>query len=467
MANPKVAIAPYTTHVRAPHYASAVPAPRPTVFPLAADVREKSDVTMLPSYYNPTINLPKTKPKQMCWRQRLNLDTTSYSATSARDSVDKVQAIRSLTESFRVAKEIYKIGPEGEGQEVWKSYRQFRKHKHAKSRQDTTTLMGDKPQVAPLQQLPPVRLAAYPPSQPLPAQLKRGDISKSLRLRQDDALREGDRSQYSRYMSVATDLSIQHIDVNKPLPPIPQLEPAPKMRRSMGLESAYLVGIAAAGIQHAIERREDIQCTQSLRHVSKVRAPRLRALTDKHACKANMSSPLMAVDEGQTANVAAKCGGVCHSTGTVHDAVNCDGVSLTQRSRAEAKLVRRPRPLILEQCQKGKQRARVSTPPMHWRNLFDTFAKPAGKSALLRGRNRRSSDASFACQGLSNSTSNSYIQKSDVLNRCHARKSMDLYTRTEHMVPEPLFSGNCGNSDETRHTRFYQPYHDVLSEYQI
>ena len=71
------------------------------------------------------------------------------------------------------------------------------------------------------------------------------------------------------------------------------------------------------------------------------------------------------------------------------------------------------------------------------------------------GRRRRSSDASFVCQGIGDGGLDRY-QVSETEESSH---SSDENERS--LLPEPLFSGRRVG----RNTRFYEPYIDVLDEY--
>lgn len=450
-----------------------VPATSHIVFTPPGEAMKNPNITGVP-YQTATIKPSETKPKQAWWRLGFNPSTTSFDTASGRSSTSGGKEIPNFRHFLHEAKAIYKTGPEGEGQEVWHSYLQFRKQKYAETRQDTTELPTSRLPVAPFPQLPAAGLSKYPPLRSRHSTVQRNNISESVYLRQDCTWSKETHFQSSRNMPIAINANIQQaVDVNKPLPPVPQLQPAPKAQRSVAEKNANWVGIATVGKQHPTMREGHVRRTECLPSVWKGGASWWRPLTDKQTSKAHNTLkaqishpiPIMAVNEGRIANAAAEYGGVGGSGATISLAVDRNGLPFNHRDQVGLKQVRPSPPRNVEQHQKSKGKAREDTPPTYWREIFDTFPRSGSRSTAPKGRNRKSSNASFGCQGLPYSISNPYIQDPWPARQYHARKSMDLASHTEYADPETVCCDMSENCDGIRDTRFYQPYHDILSEY--
>ena len=441
----------------------------PIDFSRPEERRKSSDVTVFP-YFPSSIKKPELKSKKSWWKQGLNKSSNSPTATSGENMVDEGQASTSLADLYRTAKDIYQVGPKGEGQKIWTSYMQFRKEKqnHTEARQDISAAQAERPQTAP--QFLAAAHSVHPALRPLPGQshttFDRARPKTPL-VRQDSGLSEGEFSRSSYEVPLSIDQSIQQaVDVNKPLPPVPQLQPAPRTRHLMDLESAFKVGIAAASMQHPTQRRGESQRPERDQPVSKEThsGPWWKALADKQTTKAHAAlkakishtRPLTAFNNGRTANVATECGGVGGPGAATSLPVSRNGAPTSQTSQAkDKKQVKRPPPLNLSEQQKGKQKARHETHPMHWREMFDTATK---------GKKRKDSDTSFACQGLPESYPAVNVRDPGTSTQFQMeRRSFD--TDDRDFVPGPLFAGRQGDDDGRRDTRFYQPYYDVLGEY--
>ncbi|CAO2648820.1 Nn.00g097690.m01.CDS01 [Neocucurbitaria sp. VM-36] len=472
---------------------SPVSATEPIDFSRLADTKNGPDSSVSP-YYPSSITKLKPTTKQSWWKQGLNRSATPPKPTSDENTASQKRANPSLIDRYRNAKDIYQVGPAGEGQKVWRGYKQFRKEKqsHAEVRQDIPTAEAHEPsRLAP--QIPVETLPVHPPWRPLPGQIHtrheaRNSVPKSLHTRKDTGVSERILSHSSCEVPVAFDKTIrQVVDVNKPLPPIPLLQPAPKVRRPMDMESAFMVGIAAANMQQGTYTRVVPQPLKTDQNASKQNAqstPWWKALADKQATKTSTAlkskishrGPLMAFNDGQTANVATECGGVGGPAAAISLANKHKDTPFNKPSHMKEKQVNRPPPLNVSQRQKGKQKVRVDdTPPTHWRDMFDTFAISAGKSTMTganKGRKRKDSDASFACQGLGGSEvgasaagAGAGVRDPGPSRQVQMRAPGRFYADHEDLAPWPRVTVPRGVSDEARDTRFYQPYYEVLSEY--
>ena len=108
---------------------------------------------------------------------------------------------------------------------------------------------------------------------------------------------------------------------------------------------------------------------------------------------------------------------------------------------------------------KGKEKIDERDVAQHtlWRDRFVGTAHEAGKSfkqtldGVHGGKKRKSSDASFWCQGVYGAP----------LDRYQVSELSPSDEEQEDMLPPRLFSGMRGGRD----TKFYQPYVEVLDEY--
>ncbi|KAJ4370555.1 hypothetical protein N0V83_005076 [Neocucurbitaria cava] len=418
-------------------------------------------ITMLSA----TITRPEPRPQPSWWKQGLNRSEPTPKPTSGGVPVGEVQQKPSLADIYRSAKDIYQVGPAGEGQKVWRGYKQFRTEK-----QNRTEERQNKPATQtygssqPTSQLPGATLLVQPPPQPLPGHVHTGHhvnnpVNKGLLARKNTDMSEAEFSRSSYEVPVAMGRSIrQVIDVNKPLPPVPKLQPAPNSLHPMDMESAFMVGIAAANLQHGTHTRVTPQ------HPTTTAQP----VVSKQGSGTQSTSWWKFLADKQTnrSHVA-----------TTH----ADNKKQTNKPPPPLKL-------NLSYRQKGKQKeAREhDTPPTHWRDVFDTFAihhhhHHGGKSANKASRKRKDSDVSFACQGISDTSFAPVMVARGVrdpgpsrqaevsrglpgpsrqqaqMHDDDARRRFGADAEDWDLVPGPLVPG--------RDTRYYQPYHDLLIEY--
>ncbi|KAF1845655.1 uncharacterized protein K460DRAFT_286434 [Cucurbitaria berberidis CBS 394.84] len=378
-----------------------------------------SGATVFP-YYPSTITKPEPRPKQSWWKQGFNISDTPPKVAPGKNTTGGSQTVPSITDLYRTAKEIYQVGPEGEGLKVWRDYKQSRKGK-----QNQTEAKQDKSTAQVYQKsrtTPPVPAA---PLRPLPGQVYTGfEADKVIRrgpyAQKDSRLSEGEFSRSSCEVPIAIDKSVQRVvDTNKPLPPVPLLQAAPKTRHPMDLETAFRVGIAAASIQHPTQQRVGNQGAESDQHVPKDAhsGPWWKSLADKHSAKAHDGlkakishrGPLTAFNDGRTVHVAAGCNRVGGPAAAIPRPVNHNGVPTTQSAQAKK-----------------------------------------NQSMGTKGKKRKSSDASFACQGLADTS---------------FPASQSAMHDDKELVPEPLFSGARAGDEGMRDSMFYEPYYDVLNEY--
>lgn len=208
----------------------------PIAFSHSEEARKGSEATVFP-YFPHTIKKPEPKAKSS-WRNHghnAGSQSTPYKSASKRQIVNQIQDNEHDTNWFKIARDIYKTGPRGEGQKVWKAYQQFRKEKHLytdanepisskSSPPDPDPQSYRRPSATGLSAHPP------PPNKPLPHPPQKHSAPNHPGLR-----KYSDLSRTSYEVPLSLDTSIrQVIDVNKPLPPIPKLSAAPKPRRQVG-----------------------------------------------------------------------------------------------------------------------------------------------------------------------------------------------------------------------------------------
>jgi hypothetical protein len=433
------------------------------------EARNNSDATLFPSF--PTaFKKPDTK------------------AIDARG----MQPPRNLADFFRTAKEIYDVGPRGEGQKLWSSYKQFRKGQReiAETRHENMEVPAHRRPSAP-------GLSAHPPDRPPPSEIR---LAARKAVPVTDTLNTHKKSQISTSsfeVPIHIDPGIHFTDPSKPLPPIPRLQAAPRTREhgdtnlskplpTLPTQRSYPdrdasksfaqslqpqsvprykarqgnkptkshvskehVSTAASNVKYSQGQSQPANVSSShTKHNNKAShwwktlaektsedyVPTSRnkgkASTDKLKGAISRPRPFTALQNGLTANVAAECGGV-GGPGAAH-------ARLSDR-------------------QKGKQKATPMRSPvgMHfpslWRDKLTYASDSAGKPRPIQSK-RRDSDMSFACAGVQEDYS-AYMQDPGP-----SRQRVG----DEGMEPEPLFSGTRG---EVRDTQFYDPYHDVLDEY--
>lgn len=138
-----------------------------------------------------------------------------------------VQSPANLAGFFRAAKEIYTVGPQGEGQKLWSSYTGSRKGKlaHIELEQNLPEHMPTtrRPSAPGLSDHPPT--GALPPDKQSHA-TQRVPLIETLYPRKDS-----DVSRTSFEVPIRIDHgSQQYVDRSKSLPPAPMLQPAPKRK---------------------------------------------------------------------------------------------------------------------------------------------------------------------------------------------------------------------------------------------
>ena len=384
---------------------------------------------------------------------------------------------------YRAAKHIYDIGPEGEGQRAWKAYQHIRKqHKNGGARVDKTVqtreeivLKYEKPLPLPPSSGPDGVL--FLPLRPRSAETRgetKGDNFEKPCPRKDSVF-----SQLSYEVPIAIDKSIRStIDANKPLPPIPRLDAAPRVRQKTGQTFAPSPSLKMKPEESA----RTFHANQSPEKASAHTWWRLQSQKDHPILKSKIShpGPLIASSDGLTANVAVECGGVGGPSAAISLPVTRNGAPLPQPQNAYVakKNVKKPPPLNLHlpilhpvplqtranAKDKGKPPNQDETSATHWRDIFVGPAYEVGKSfkqtAMERldgvhlGRKRRNSDASFMCQGIKNEALDRYQVSQTTL-------SSQTSSDDESLVPAPLFAAKRTN----RNTKFYEPYIEVLDEY--
>ncbi|KAF1836625.1 hypothetical protein BDW02DRAFT_566894 [Decorospora gaudefroyi] len=450
---------PPSKHNHAARRDSPVLAFGPVDFSGLDQTRKDSDGTVFPCYPS-SIKKPDTKAKNAPSRkQSPNTDPNTRGAAFQRHANREAQ-IDTGSAWYRAGRHIYNAGPKGEGQKLWKAYQQIRNANH-------NDISFQRMKENPLPPAPP-HISDHPAPRPRPTLARFVDKGKSKATEPESSYPRKDSvfSQSSYEVPVAIDKSLQRIvDTNKPLPHVPQLDPAPRARRQVGQDrdlSRRPPKIRPSGpTPHtgATPRPEkETHLNPWWKPVVNKPRPSLKA-------KISHPGPLMASNYGATANIAAECGGVGGPAAAVSLPVTRTGGAIPQAGQknmyAATKEPKRPLPLNLEPEQKnGKQQQkeaiREDTPPTHWRSKFVGPVFQAVKHTALDGvhRKRRSSDASFACKG---------VGDEDMLDRYQVE---DGEESGWPMMPEPLFSNDrMEGRGKRRDTRFYEAYVEVLDEY--
>ncbi|KNG49233.1 farnesyltransferase alpha subunit [Stemphylium lycopersici] len=241
---------------------------------------------------------------------------------------------------YRAAKHIYATGPEGEGQRAWKAYQHIRKEHKNGARADKT--MRTREQIVLKYEKPlPLPPSSGPDGVLFPSMRPRSAETRSETERDDfenqHPRKDSVFSQLSYEVPIAIEKSVgSTFDANKPLPPVPHLEAAPK------------------------------------------------------------PGPLIALSDGLTVNVAVECGGVGGPLAAVSLPVTRNGTPLSQSQNAHVakKDARKPPPLNLHlpilhpaplrtrvnAKDRGKAPNLDETPATHWRDIFVGPAHEVGES---------------------------------------------------------------------------------------
>jgi hypothetical protein len=315
------------------------------------------------------------------------------------------QAPRGLADICRTAKAIYVVGPKGEGQKLWSSYKKSRNRKQDVNEVKQIPLKPQPtPRGRPYFPYPPAR---PPPSQATIAPRKPFVPEDSFRPRQDS-----DLSLSSCEVPVRIGSDVQRfVDAAKPLPSAPHIQPAPRAKHAGVDLSKPLPRVPLRAPPHKtpyvyvdpvkplppvplFSGRPLAERKAADKTVSGAKSTKANkwwpSLPKTHAPKPHphisRPRPITALEHGRTANVAVECGGV---------------------GGPGAKTP----PARMSEKARGKQK--VAGPGMEWT------------------RRRKSSDVSFACQGVGEGT-------------------------LRHVE---------GKGDGWRDTAFYRAYCEVLDEY--
>jgi hypothetical protein len=405
---------------------------------------------------------------------------------------------RNLADFFRTAKDIYDVGPKGEGQKLWSSYKQARKGKLELTeigQRDIEAVLAHRRPSAP-------GLSAHPPNRPPPSEIrlaarKAVPVTDTLNSR-----KESDASTSLIEVPIHFDRAVQHfVDRSKPLPSIPQLQAAPNTRKQ-GYTNLSKPLPAPPSSRLYPDCDTSKPYTQALPPQS---VPRYRSQQCNKFPKTCLSTDHVSTAGGkikysthvrgnaQPADVhsshAKNKNKASHWWKALAEKTSEDYVPAS-RNKAKASTdklkaaISRPRPFtalqngltanVAEECggvggpdaaharltegRKGKSKANFIHSPvgMHfptvWRDKLTSASDSAGKIEAKQSK-KRDSDMSFACAGVEEDYA-ACIQDPGP-----SRQMIE----DQDMRPEPLFSGTRGGED--RDTKFYGPYHDVLNEY--
>jgi hypothetical protein len=359
----------------------------PVDFTSSEQNRKHSNATVFP-FYPASIKKPEPKSKEFWWKAAIRGDAPP-------------------TPWYRVARDIYNVGPKGEGQKVWKAYQKMRKEKRkdAETKQDNAPAhTQQKKDEKPLPLPPPSTNSQgvfYPPLRPRSSQSRKGKEPESPRTRKDSGF-----SSTSYEVPLAIDKSFQRtVNASKPLPRVPRLDPAPRARKT------FLASRPAPSPPPATVQRRAAEEKQRAEKETSHLNPWWKPLADKQSAKpsglkARISNPgpLMTLP-----------------------------LLSPKHSMSEKKK------------EKGKQKEveRDDTPPTFWRDRFE-FVPPT-----LKQKKKRSSDVSFGCKGV----------EGEMLDRYQVGELSSSEEDEKGVVPDPLFTG------KGRDTRFYQLYVEALDEY--
>ncbi|KAF1943465.1 hypothetical protein EJ02DRAFT_485734 [Clathrospora elynae] len=407
--------------------------------------------------YSYAIKKPEPKDKISWFKKDLNTKISTR-------NIAYIERLRSEPQDgpkpngwYRSAKKVYKAGPQGEGQKVWKAYQQVCKGKDGPGA--THNRLAQRSNKKPLPRLPSsdMGLSSHPAARPLPAQVCGMPSRKKAPETHHHKGSTFSRSSYE--VPTGIDGTMQRVvDANKPLPRVPRIDPAPRTRTSDNkpLPSLPRLDVASTPrrqVGQVPSRPAKTKWFELSTHVAGKQPTSKDALsswwktsTDKQTAKAHSAlksrishtGPLMASNRGATANIAAECGGVGGPAAAVSLPVHRHGAPLPQPRNIYAahKEVQKALPSELPQpseCQKGKQKAteRDNTPPKHWRDVFVD-------ATHFNVRKRKDSDTSFVCQGLPEG----YVQ--DLGPFSQSQRHWDADSNDEVMRPAPLFSGERG-----------------------
>lgn len=435
----------------------------PADFSQEEETRKESNATVFP-HYPCTIKKPEPRPKKS------EAPLARVPLKSSAPPAQGKQEPWKLADLYRNAQSIHRTGPKGEGQKLWAGYKQFRKQTQThpgiaqdKGKQKQPNIQSNQGQSS-------VGLSAHPPLRPQPAHIPRAlDVAREQSYaRKGSADTEGGVSLSSCEVPVRIDAGMQRatdrrkplphvprqvVDTNKPLPTVPMLLPAPKSRK-------YNDQNRPRPAQTKTSKEQQLKPNEGewlpWWKVLSVKMPDIEVPTfhqedsdaDKlkahQKLKSKISRPtLLSPNKLSTTNLSVRQGGV--------------GGPGTHVSRPPVNFDR------FTARQKGKQKAKDDAPTKHWKDILNN---PLSKQGVAADRRRKSSDATFGCVGVEDSDK-LYFHKpgpSRQFDRYQVHSAAD--TDEGELRPEPLFWGMRNGREIPRDTRFFQPYHDVLGEYQ-
>ena len=406
----------------------------------------------------PEVNLPPHCPASIddhnsstnsSWqKQDLHQSYVTGSATCSKHVHAQPQATEHSTPLFRAAKEIYQAGPKGEGQKVWEAYQQARNHRRAND--EPSQNMSSEPTTRkintaclPLPSSTSPNEALFPPLRPRTPQNQSGRKEKESG--SPDLRRDSGFSSSSYDVPVAIHKHVQRIvDLNKPLPPVPPIQAPPKVRNPKDRTSRDAQQCTEKETAHTWWKHSPSKAPQTLK--SKISHP----------------GPLMILGEGIAVNVAAECGGVGGPAAAVSLPVTRTGAPLPRPPsiHERKKEDRRPSPRAFhfptihlspsKRIGKGSEKEKVDESDdsytIHWRGRLVGPAYEAGKSfkqtametldGVHVGKKRKTSDISFACQGVANEQLDRY--------QVSEQPSSD---EEDVLVPDPLFYAKNAGMD--------------------
>jgi hypothetical protein len=443
---------------------SSVSAVEPIDFSSTEEARKGSNATVFPSF-----------PSTIKRSEEKAADTKGITSPG------------NIADMLRNARKIYDVGPKGEGQKLWSTYKRIRKDKP-----NHTEVTQEPVKQTPAPRRPSQGLSAHPPTRPAPS-LDRLPLRRAI---PPDGTRKGsEMSRSSVEVPIRIENDVEHVvDRARPLPLVPKLAAAPKLRQPAAtkplpalpdMKSIYHAPTkplpAVPRTQTAPKRRlqeghkhkdlaaligfvdsestnppyptddRDQKLSQATppaksNHIIKP-SQWWKSLADFTSethipsnPKANISRPrpFTVLQNGLTANLAAEHGGVGGPSAASH-LPNQTAILPSPDNHSSSSSGLSDRAL-------GKQKLPPHTPlylPKHWREKLHVE------------RRRSSDDLSFTCVGVGEGGPSRARQVTG------ASSSAIGSARSKEMVPEPLFNGRGRGRD----TQFYGFYGEVLDEY--
>jgi hypothetical protein len=447
----------------APWRSSSVSVVEPIDFSSTEAARKGSNVTVFPSF-----------PSTIKRSEEKAADTKGITTPS------------NIADMLRNARKIYDVGPKGEGQKLWSTYKRIRKDKP-----NHTEVTQEPVKQTPAPRRPSQGLSAHPPRRPAPSldrlplrkaippdgtrkgsEVSRSSVEVPIRIENDvehvvdrarplplvPKLAAAPKSRQPAAMKPLPALpntKLIHSAPAKPLPAVPRIDVAPKRRLHEGRKHKDLaahIGFVSTDLPYPTDDPKPKQETSTSppnksNHIIKP-SQWWRSLADFTSethipsnPKANISRPrpFTALQNGLTANLAAEHGGVGgpgaasrlpNQTATLPSP---DNHSSSSRGLSDRAL--------------GKQKLPPHTPlylPKHWREKLHVE------------RRRSSDDLSFACVGVGEAGPSRARQVTG-----GSSGASGASARSVGMVPAPLFTGRRRGRD----TEFYGFYGEVLDEY--